>query len=178
MRRSKVIQDPLTFVISARIFIAMPCTSRRLQKIFPSGMSYKAWLAHRVGFPMLTLQRVFVVVGVESVDAFRFAQGCTRALHMTKTGKARLAMTFSRVNFIEVAVCRDFFREVGTYVLYFSIVFLSISPRVCSAILISITSASHRALLKSSRTTTRIIFIFSECGAMVYAGTTQPRSRS
>jgi len=45
--------------------------------------------------------------------------------------------------------------------------FASSESSVCSASLKSAISASHRDFVKSSRTTTRSIFICSECGAMV-----------
>lgn len=47
------------------------------------------------------------------------------------------------------------------------IFFSSNASSVCNASLKSAIKASQRDLVKSSRTTTRNIFIFSECGAMV-----------
>lgn len=67
---------------------------------------------------------------------------------------------------------------LNTYSLCSSSRFASMASSVCSANLKSVIRASQRDLVKSSRTTMRMSFICSECGAMVYAGTTQPRSRS
>lgn len=66
----------------------------------------------------------------------------------------------------------------GTHEVYFSNILTSISSKVFIPSLISLIKDLHLVRVKSSRTTTRISLSLLLCGAMVYAGTIQPRSRS
>ena len=109
-------------------------------------------LAHRVGLSVLALKRMlFILIRVN-----------------VRASLAATSMLLDvPVRVVSVEQNPDESLWIKTYFWNCSMLLRSISPRTCNANLMSLTKLSQRCLLKSSRTTTRIIFRLLLCGAMV-----------